>query len=71
MHSTLSIVKSLKNSWKMGGKSKGVQDEIELLNLLIEKYDTENNSFEDADPVQLLKALMKDHKMKAVDLAGL
>ena len=54
-----------------GKKTKAVQDEIELLNLLIEKYDAEHNTFDDADPIELLKALMKEHKMKAVDLANL
>lgn len=54
-----------------GKKTKAVQDEIELLNLLIEKYDTEHNTFELADPIALLKSLMKDHKMKAVDVANL
>ncbi|MEO7446564.1 MAG: transcriptional regulator [Ferruginibacter sp.] len=42
-----------------------------MLNLLIEKYDLEHNSFDDADPIELLKSLMKDHKMKAVDLSNL
>ena len=46
-----------------GKKTKAVQEEIELLTLLIEKYD--------ADPIELLKSLLKDHKMKAVDLAKL
>jgi len=54
-----------------GKKAKAVQDEIELLTLLIEKYDEVHNTFEDADPIELLKSLMKDHKMKAVDLAKL
>lgn len=54
-----------------GKKTKAVQDEIELLTLLIEKYDADHNSFDDADPIELLKSLMKDHKMKAVDLANL
>ena len=54
-----------------GKKTKAVQDEIELLTLLIEKYDADHNSFDDADPIELLKSLMKDHKMKAVDLAKL
>ncbi len=54
-----------------GKKTKAIQDEIELLNLLIEKYDAEYNTFDDADPIELLKSLMKDHKMKAVDLAEL
>jgi len=52
-------------------KTKAVQDEIELLTLLIEKYDAEHNTFDDADPIELLKSLMKDHKMKAVDVAKL
>jgi len=52
-------------------KIKAVQDEIELLSLLIEKYDEEHNTFDDADPIELLKSLMKDHKMKAVDVATL
>ncbi|MEJ7821614.1 MAG: transcriptional regulator [Chitinophagaceae bacterium] len=54
-----------------GKKTKAVQDEIELVTLLIEKYDAEHNTFDDADPIELLKSLMKDHKMKAVDLAEL
>lgn len=54
-----------------GKTSKAAQDEIELLTLLIEKYDEEYNSFGVADPIELLKLLMKDHKMKAVDLSKL
>ena len=54
-----------------GGNTKAVLDEIELLTLLIEKYDEEHNNFDDLEPIQLLKALMKEHKMKSVDLAGL
>ena len=54
-----------------GKKSKAIQDEIELLTLLIEKYDEEHNTFSDSDPIELLKYLMNEHKMKAVDLAKL
>lgn len=54
-----------------GKKTKAIQDEIELLTLLIEKYDEEHNTFDDADPIELLKYLMNEHKMKAVDLAKL
>ncbi|MBV4357920.1 helix-turn-helix domain-containing protein [Pinibacter aurantiacus] len=54
-----------------GKKSKAVQDEIELLTLLIEKYDEEHNTFDDLDPIELLKSLMKGHKMKAIGLAEL
>lgn len=44
------------------------EDEIELLTLLIEKWDHENYDFEELDPIQLLKSLMKDHNLKAKDL---
>ena len=54
-----------------GKKTTADQDEIELLTLLIEKYDAEHSSFDDADPIELLKSLMKEHKMKAVTLAQL
>ena len=47
------------------------EDEIELLELLIEKWDDEHNTFEDLDPVELIKSLMEDHKLKAKDLADL
>ncbi len=43
-------------------------DEVELLELLIEKWDSENNSFSDLDPIQVLKSLMIQNKMKAKDL---
>lgn len=48
--------------------NKNVQDEIELLNLLIEKWDIEHNSFADLDPVELIKALMNENKLKPKDL---
>lgn len=54
-----------------GSKAKAIRDEIELLTLLIETYDEAHNTFTDLDPVQLLKALMKEHSLKAVDLANL
>lgn len=62
---------ALENMMQSGNRSKTVKDEIELLTILIEKYDQEHNSFDDADPIELLKALMKDHKMKSVELARL
>lgn len=45
------------------------KDEIELLTLLIEKWDNEHNTFNDSDPIELLKALMEEHNLKAKDLA--
>lgn len=48
-----------------------VKDEIALLTLLIEKYDEQQTIARFADPVQLIRSLMKEHGMKAVDLARL
>lgn len=45
-----------------------VQDEIDLLALLIEKWDNEHNTFDDLDPIELLKRLMEEHNLKAKDL---
>ncbi len=48
------------------------EEEIDLLTVLIEHYDAEHSTIRgDADPVELLKLLMKDHRMKAKDLAEL
>jgi HTH-type transcriptional regulator/antitoxin HigA len=44
------------------------KDEVELLTLLIEKYDDENYPTPELDPIELLKSLMDEHKMKAKDL---
>src|SRR5687767_14873782 len=54
-----------------GSKERNINDEIELLTVLIEKWDWDHSSFEEADPVQLLHSLMADHKMKAKDLVEL
>ncbi len=43
-------------------------DEVDLLTILIEKWDQEHNSFDDTDPVELLKSLMESNKLKAKDL---
>jgi len=48
-----------------------VQDEIDLLTLLIEKWDNENNTFNDSDPIELLRRLMEDHNLKAKDLVDI
>ena len=46
-------------------------DEIELLTLLIEKWDEEHNSFQDADPIELLRSKMKEQKLKPKDLVDI
>jgi HTH-type transcriptional regulator/antitoxin HigA len=47
------------------------EDAIELLTFLIEKWDEEHSTLNDADPVDLLKYLMDENKLKAKDLADL
>lgn len=47
------------------------QDEIELLTLLIEKWDDEHNTFSDSDPIELLKTLMNEQNLKAKDLVDI
>ena len=53
------------------GNSKAVQDEIELLTLLIERWDAEHTTLNEVDPIELLHSLMHDQKMKAKDLVGI
>jgi len=43
----------------------GKQYEIELLTLLIEKWDNEHNTLNDSSPIELLNALMEEHDLKA------
>lgn len=43
-------------------------DEIELLTLLIEKWDHEHSTLINLDPVQFLKALMEENNLKATHL---
>jgi len=44
-------------------------DEIELITILIEKWDDEHNSFEDVDPIEVIKTLMENNNLRAKDLA--
>ena len=47
------------------------QDEIDLLTLLIGKWDSEHNTFSDSDPIEILKSLMTEHNLKAKDLVDI
>lgn len=47
------------------------KDEIELLTLLVEKWDKENNSLNDLNPIELLKALMHENNLKSKDLVDI
>ncbi|MBB3054763.1 helix-turn-helix domain-containing protein [Mucilaginibacter gotjawali] len=48
-----------------------LQDEIDLLTLLIEKYDDEHSTFKETDPITLLRSLMQDHHLKPQDLTAI
>ena len=50
-------------------KNKAIKEEVELLTVLIEKYDEQNNISYKLDPIDLLKSLMKEHHIKPVDLS--
>lgn len=52
-------------------KSTKLKDEIELLTALVEKWDRDHMTLQDADPVSLIKSLMKEHNMKAQDLVDI
>ena len=45
------------------------EDLIELLTLLIEKWDNEHYVSPESDPIELLKSLMTEHGLRAKDLA--
>ena len=63
--------KILENLVTIKKKSKVQQDVVELLTLLIEKWDEEHNTLAEADPIELLRYLMTENKLKSVDLAKL
>jgi HTH-type transcriptional regulator / antitoxin HigA len=46
-----------------------INDEIDLITLLIEKWDQDHSTFRFSDPVELLDSLMTENKLKAADLA--
>ncbi len=52
----------------VSSENENTQDEIELLDLLIEKWDNEHNSLMDLNPIELLKSLMTENNLKPKDL---
>ena len=54
-----------------GSKNKLIREEIDLLTLLVEKWDAEHSTLKEVDPIRLLHSLMADHGMKSKDLAEL
>jgi HTH-type transcriptional regulator/antitoxin HigA len=54
-------------------ESQEKEDEMELIEVLIDKWEAENIKLKpaDLDPVQLLKSFLEDHKMKQKNLVEL
>jgi HTH-type transcriptional regulator/antitoxin HigA len=52
-------------------KGKAVDQEIERLGTLIDKWDDDHNTFKKLHPIALLQALMKERNMKAKGLADI
>jgi len=44
-------------------------DEVELLTLLVEKWESENIRLSVLNPIETIKALMKEHKLNASELS--
>ncbi|MBL7110411.1 MAG: transcriptional regulator [Bacteroidales bacterium] len=63
--------KALKDLLEDNANSKDTRDEIEMLTLLIEKWDAEHSTLNDVNPIELLHSLMHDHNLKAKDLVGI
>lgn len=52
-------------------KTKAEQEVIELLTLLIEKWDEEHSTLKESDPIELLRFLMKENNLRSINLARL
>ena len=52
-----------------GDESGEREDEIELLTLLINTWDEQHRPASKPDPVELIRSLMKEHKLKQDELA--
>lgn len=52
-------------------RSQSTEDEIELLAFLIDKWDQEHNSFQDVEPIVLLKHLMEEHHLRSKVLVAI
>lgn len=67
-HQYLEYTQTLEQLVALSGRDQNTKDEVDLLTVLIEKWDAEHNSFQDADPIRLLLSLMRDHNLKAKDI---
>jgi HTH-type transcriptional regulator/antitoxin HigA len=62
---------ALEKLLERAGNNKEVQEEIELLTLLIEKWDAEHSTLTEVDPIELLHSLMQSNNLKAKDLVAI
>jgi HTH-type transcriptional regulator/antitoxin HigA len=51
--------------------NKSSEEEIELLTLIVESWDIEHNSIEETDGINVLRYLMREHGLKAVEVADI
>lgn len=51
-------------------KNADLEDEIDLLTLLIEKYDEDHQTFNELNPIELLRSFMDDHQLNAAALSS-
>lgn len=47
------------------------RDEIDLLNVLIEKWDYDHTALNDSEPIEILKSLMAEQNLKSKDLSDI
>jgi len=60
--------KVLEDLLEVKDNGKAAVDEIELLTVLIEKWDAEHSTLIEVNPVELLHSLMKEHNLNAKEL---
>lgn len=51
--------------------TKEIEAEMELIELLIDKWDSENYKHKESNPIELLKYLMENHNMERSDMIKL
>ncbi len=63
--------KGLEDLLESNENSKDSGDEIELLTLLIEKWDADHSTLIEVNPIVMLHTLMHDHNLKAKDMVAI
>jgi HTH-type transcriptional regulator/antitoxin HigA len=61
-------IKTLEKLDELEEPTNGQEEEIELLTLLIEKWDQDHNTFNDVDPITLIRSLMTERGVRAADI---